>query len=81
MQYEKNIRSTYNIYPVLHQPSDTLLQIKLKQKNKPINLRTLTLTDTGMQICQLIQINSDESFSNTLLDVINKGGTATATLL
>jgi hypothetical protein len=57
------------------------IQIKLKQKNKPINLRTLTLTDTGMQICQLIQINSDESFSNTLLDVINKGGTATATLL
>jgi hypothetical protein len=57
------------------------IQIKLKQKNKPVNLRTLTLTDTGMQICQLIQINSDESFSNTLLDVINKGGTATATLL
>ena len=57
------------------------IQIKLKQKKKPVNLRTLTLTDTGMQICQLIQINSDESFSNTLLDVINKGGAATATLL
>lgn len=57
------------------------IQIKLKQKNKPVNLPTMTLTDTGMQICQLIQINSDESFCNTLLEVINKSGAATATLL
>lgn len=57
------------------------IQIRLKQKDKAVNLRTLTLTDTGMQICQLIQTNSEDDFVNKLVDVINNGKEATASIV
>ncbi len=56
-------------------------RIQIKLKKKSAHLRTMTLTDTGMQICELVHTTTEDTYVNELVDMINKGGEATASIV
>ena len=67
---------------------DSVSPLKLKTININLNLlsnsyklRVLTLTDTGIQICKLVNTATDETFAEQFVDVINRSGQATAELV
>lgn len=57
------------------------INIKLNLLTSSYKLRVLTLTDTGIQICKLVNTTTDAAFAEQLVDVINESGQATAELV
>ena len=53
----------------------TKLQIEIK--GKPFHMRVVTLTDSGLQICELVNIKPDESYVDKLIDEISKNNLTT----
>ncbi len=56
-------------------------RLKVELKDKIFKLNIYTLTDTGTQICDLVNAETDERFLNALVDKINKSGNATASVI
>ena len=57
------------------------VDIKLKNKTIPYHMSVMTFTDTGMQICELVNVETDMSFAQNLVDRINSSNLANAALL
>lgn len=67
-------------------PKDCIIQLKsrkvnIKRTGIPFQMDIITLTDTGMQICELVQTETDEKFLNKLLCVFNDSKLIEAHLL
>ena len=65
---------------VLHLKSRSI-DIRLKDKAVPYQLTVITFTDTGIQICELVNAETDLAFAQSLVDKINSSKLANATLL
>lgn len=65
---------------------ETTLKLKtgviiIKAKREVFEIPVLTLTDSGMQICSLLDIDADPIFVDKLVDTINGSGAASATIM
>jgi hypothetical protein len=65
---------------VLHLKSRSI-DIRLKDKAVPYQLTVITFTDAGIQICELVNAETDLAFAQSLVDKINSSKLANATLL
>ncbi|WP_294742695.1 DUF2806 domain-containing protein [uncultured Prevotella sp.] len=65
---------------------DVVLKMKgcslnLEVGDNPYHMKVMTFTDTGMQICGLVNVETDMTFAQSLVDKINSSKLAKATLL
>lgn len=65
---------------------DRILSLKsasfnVKLQTSPYELHVLTLTDTGIQICRLVETSTDDDFLKKLLDNINESKHANAEIV
>ena len=53
----------------------------LKDMKVPYHMNVMTFTDTGIQICGLVNVETDKAFVQSLVEKINSSNVASATLL